>query len=178
MTYTRYMDERLATRLPETVGKILLTIILIFVSLTYFSDEHPWTIIDGADLLFHEAGHFLWAFLGQFMGILGGSLTQLLIPIGIGLYFAARKSWYSTIFCVYWLGINLVYVAIYIGDAQAMILPLINDSSIHDWNYLLTQTGLLSFDSIIGNAVRSIGALTILISEVAMGIHILRLFKA
>jgi hypothetical protein len=162
-------------RVLEIGTKTILTIILILISLPYFTADRPFTIIDGTDLLFHEAGHLIFAFAGEFIGMLGGSLIQILIPIGIGLYFAARKSWYSFLFCVYWLGINLIYVAVYISDAQSMSLPLVAGGSIHDWNYLLSKTGLLLFDQMIGNGVRGIGRLCILIAEVTMGIHLFTL---
>ena len=33
------------------------------------------------NLVFHEAGHLLFAMFGRFMSVLGGSLTQILIPV-------------------------------------------------------------------------------------------------
>lgn len=161
----------------DIAGKFIFTVVLLFVSFHYLQAALPWTVIDGADLLFHEAGHFLWAFAGQFIGILGGSLTQALIPISLGVYFFARKSWYSMLFCMYWLGINLINVGIYIGDAQSMSLPLINEGSIHDWNYLLTRTRLLPLTEIFGNTVRGLGSISMLIALAAMGFHIFTLFS-
>ena len=32
------------------------------------------------DLVFHEAGHVIFAFFGRFIAVLGGSLNQVLIP--------------------------------------------------------------------------------------------------
>ena len=36
--------------------------------------------IHGIDLIFHEAGHVIFGFFGQFLAVLGGSLMQVLIP--------------------------------------------------------------------------------------------------
>lgn len=149
----------------EIVAKSIFTLLLIIISFNYFSTEYPWTFIDGANLLFHEAGHILWTFAGEFMMFLGGSLTQVFIPIGVGLYFMTRKSWYSVLFCLYWTGINLINVGVYIGDATAMKVPLIIDSAQHDWNYLLTQSNLLSYDRFLGAIVRAMGTGSILLAE-------------
>lgn len=165
-------SPRMVDRSIEIGAKAILTIVLIAISITYFTSDHPWTIIDGTDLLFHEAGHLIFSFMGEFMMILGGSLTQLLIPLGIGLYFLLQKAKYSALFCLYWFGINLIYVGIYIADARAMALPLINENSIHDWNYLLSHLGLLNFDTVIGGFVKGLGQLSILLAELLMIIQI------
>ncbi len=36
--------------------------------------------LHGVNLVFHEAGHLIFGFFGQFVGVLGGSLNQVLIP--------------------------------------------------------------------------------------------------
>jgi len=33
-------------------------------------------ILDGANLIFHEAGHVIFAFFGEFLQFLGGSITE------------------------------------------------------------------------------------------------------
>lgn len=38
-------------------------------------------VLDGANFIFHEAGHVLFSLFGEFLGILGGSLTQVIIPV-------------------------------------------------------------------------------------------------
>lgn len=158
------------------IGKVISTLVLGFISLYYFTSDRPWTLFDAADLLIHEAGHFIWYFAGEFIAILGGSLTQLLVPIGFGIYFLLYKRWYSLLFTLYWFGINLIYVAIYISDAQAQVLPLINENLIHDWNYLLTKVGLLQHDQAIGNIIQWIGKFSIFGSLIAMVMQILKLF--
>ena len=37
-------------------------------------------ILDGANLIFHEAGHILFLFFGESLQALGGSLIQVAIP--------------------------------------------------------------------------------------------------
>jgi hypothetical protein len=49
------------------------------------------------------------------------------------------------------------------ADAQAQQLPWLSigryDSMIHDWNYLFTQLGVLSYDTVIAYVVRLTGCL-------------------
>jgi hypothetical protein len=43
-----------------------------------------------------------------------------------------------------WFGQNIINVSIYIKDAIVMQLPLLGgDSVIHDWNYILSELGIL-----------------------------------
>lgn len=42
-----------------------------------------YRFLDRVDLVFHEAGHVIFGPFGEFIGILGGSLMQVLIPAGI-----------------------------------------------------------------------------------------------
>jgi hypothetical protein len=156
----------------EIIGKIIFTILLIYLSLPYFFNNNPWTLFDSADLLIHEGGHLIFGFAGQFISIMGGSLTQILIPIAFGIYFAFKKSWYSLFFCIFWLGINLIYVAVYISDAKLMNLPLLAEGSIHDWNYLLTNTGLINSAKSIGSFVRILGQISIVIGFTGMILNI------
>ncbi|PYM31744.1 MAG: zinc ribbon domain-containing protein, partial [Candidatus Rokuibacteriota bacterium] len=36
--------------------------------------------LHGVNLIFHEAGHVIFGFLGEFIAVAGGSLNQVLIP--------------------------------------------------------------------------------------------------
>ncbi len=51
-----------------------------------------YRFLDRVDLVFHEAGHVTFGFFGEFIGILGGSLMQVLIPaIVVGYFFTHRQ---------------------------------------------------------------------------------------
>ena len=39
------------------------------------------SILHLPDLVFHEAGHVLFMLFGHFLTVLGGSLTQVLVPV-------------------------------------------------------------------------------------------------
>ena len=119
-----------------------------------------WNFIDGADLLIHEAGHVIFAFFGQFLHILGGSLTQVLLPAVFAGYFFFRRQYYSASVVLFWVAQNILYVAVYMGDSIVQQLPLLGgDGVIHDWNYLLTAMGLLKYTDILSRITYDLGLL-------------------
>jgi hypothetical protein len=129
----------------------------------------PWIFIDNLNLLIHEAGHWLWLPFGQFMSILGGSLTQILMPAMFIGYFVWKKDWFGTSFSAFWLGDNLVNVSYYVADARAMSLPLLGgDTSGHDWHNILSALNMLEIDAALGQIIRIGGYLALLIALVLL----------
>lgn len=125
---------------------------------------HPQTfhLIDYANLIFHEAGHWIFSPFGEFMAVLGGSLNQVLVPLIVAGYFFLHKQIYSGFVCLMWTGQNLTNVSAYAGDALRMRLPLLGgDSSIHDWNWLLIYTGQLRHAAGIAQSILALGWLLI-----------------
>ena len=65
------------------------------------------------------------------------------------------------------IGESLLNVSVYAGDAVLMQLPLLGgDDSIHDWNYLLDQLGLLNHASLISGLIHAAGTLFIIYATV------------
>jgi hypothetical protein len=116
-------------------------------------------VLDGFDLVVHEAGHPLFGLLGwRFLAILGGTLLQLTPPLVAAVVFWRRRQPASLAVAVAWLGVNLVHVGQYAADAQARALPLFNaDASGHDWWNLLRALGLLEQCRAIGGALGGLG---------------------
>jgi hypothetical protein len=109
-----------------------------------------WHFIDSVNLIFHEAGHAIFFFLGDFVQIAGGSLMQVLIPASVTYYFYKRKEYFSACVVLFWVGQSLVNISVYAGDAVAMQLPLLGgEGVIHDWNYLLSTLNMLSATPIV-----------------------------
>lgn len=119
-------------------------------------------ILDGANLIFHEAGHVFFSFLGEFLQFLGGSLMQVAIPAICTVYFWMLQQRSASAVTLFWMGESLTNVAIYVADAQRMELPLIGGD--HDWNYLLDRLNLLNQAVSIGRFVFLLGVLSILLS--------------
>ncbi|MBI2091259.1 MAG: hypothetical protein HYT78_21385 [Deltaproteobacteria bacterium] len=119
-------------------------------------------ILDGANLIFHEAGHVFFSFFGDFLQYLGGSLFQVALPLALTFYFWRNEQCASASVTLFWTGENLTNVAIYIADAKWMALPLIGGD--HDWNYLLGRLGLLNQAESLGRFVFVLGVFAILFS--------------
>lgn len=131
---------------------------LIFISLAcayfwYYAKTYTeWHFIDNVNLIFHEAGHAIFFFLPLFGSVLMGSAFQILLPLSIGLNFLFTNQKISASLCLLWVGQNFLNVSVYAGDAMVQALPLLGgDSVIHDWNYLLSTLGILSYtDAVAG----------------------------
>lgn len=124
----------------------------------------------GIDLVFHEAGHVIFGFFGEFLAVLGGSLTQVLIPVIATVAFVRTGQWASAAVTLFWTGQSLTDVAIYAADGRAKALPLLADGLIHDWNYLLGRLGLLQSAETVGRLIFALGSLTMLAALVLLGL--------
>jgi hypothetical protein len=124
-----------------------------------------WHFIDNVDLIFHEAGHTIFILFGDFIHIAMGSGFQVLLPLLIAGYFFLTDQKVSAAITLGWTGQNLVNVSVYARDAILMQLPLLGgDGVMHDWHYLLNQTGLLAHTATIANSIYSLGIALIVIS--------------
>src|ERR1700742_4613147 len=126
-------------------------------------DPAQWHLIDGVNLLIHEAGHVFFRLFGEFMMIAGGSLMQVIMPAAFVVYFYRREQPFSAALSLFWVGESILNVSVYAGDSIRMQLPLLGGpDTIHDWNYLLTQMGLLAATPKIAGIIRFIGTLVII----------------
>ncbi len=57
-------------------------------------DPYQWHLIDGVNLVIHEAGHIIFMPFGEFMMIAGGSLFQVIMPAAFAGYFFYHKQPY------------------------------------------------------------------------------------
>lgn len=142
-----------------------------FVASAYFlycaSLPRQMHFIDQANLIFHEAGHSIFMFFGQFIHILMGSGFQVLLPLLITAYFFYTGQRLSAAITLMWAGENLTSVSVYAGDAVAMQLPLLGgDSVIHDWHYLLSQLHALTLTPQIAETIYAAGVLVVSVGVV------------
>jgi hypothetical protein len=118
------------------------------------------------NLVFHEAGHILFIPFGHFMTVLGGSLTQVLVPlVCAGALLWQTRDPFGAAVAIWWAGENAIDVAPYIADARALQLVLLGGKTGaevegHDWEYLLNALGVAHKDHTIAAAVQAIGILT------------------
>jgi hypothetical protein len=124
-----------------------------------------WDPLDDLNLAVHEAGHLVFSAFGETLTILGGSAFQVIVPLAFVAYFARTKQRYAASVTVAWVGVNLLNVARYIGDARAQELPLLGgEDSIHDWWYLLINWDLLPRDTVSARWVHFFGVVAFLTS--------------
>ncbi|HBZ72460.1 MAG TPA: hypothetical protein DEP35_23080 [Deltaproteobacteria bacterium] len=144
-----------------TARALLLLALIPYAAWLIFAYDYHF--LDGANLLFHEAGHVFFGLFGQTLGMLGGTLGQLVFPVAAGLQFLGTGRAFDACVCGMWLGENLLNVARYMGDAQAMVLPLVG-GEIHDWNWLLSRIGLLSHCTQLAGLTHLLGSAVIVAS--------------
>jgi len=173
-----------SVRAAGVVGRGLGLVILVVLAwkvlaqgLT-FQGRGVLGFIHGIDLVFHEAGHVIFGFFGEFLAVLGGSLTQVLIPVIATVAFVRTRQWASAAVTLFWTGQSLTDVAIYAADGRARALPLLAEGLIHDWHYLLGRLGLLQSAEIVGRLIFGVGALTMLAALLLLGLEVLRRWNA
>jgi len=128
----------------------------ILAALLMFDDDGYIRIIDDANLLFHEAGHLIFGLFGDTMGLYGGTLGQLVIPIICAVAFWKQKSLVSVSVALLWVFENFFNIAGYMATARSLEVYLIGGGE-HDWTSILSRWGVLQYDTTIATIVRVIG---------------------
>jgi len=144
-------------------GKFAITGLMSFFFFYMVIKRNAWCFLDYVNLPFHEFGHILFGPFGETMQFLGGTISQLMWPFILIIYFLRRKELLSASFCLFWFGENFLNISKYIADARAMLLPLVG-GGIHDWNILLSKWGLLKYDHAIARAIFVIGSVLMTVS--------------
>ncbi len=130
------------------------------------------------DLAFHEAGHVIFGVFGQFLGALGGSLNQVLIPAVCTGYFLWHRQPAAAAVALFWVGENVVDVAIYAADGRDMKLPLLAEGLTHDWNWILSELSLRDHAEAVGRVIFTLGALVLLAALTLLALDLLRVAAA
>lgn len=165
------MDSRFE-RIPRRSlpgDKLKLGVAAAAAAYFLWAAAHPdsWRLIDGVNLVIHEAGHLVFRPFGEFLSIAGGSLFQVIVPTVFAGYFYFNRKPYSCALVLFWAGESLLNVSVYAADSVAMQLPLLGgDNSIHDWNYMLDHLGLLRQTASIALFIRALGTVVIIFAAV------------
>jgi len=143
---------------PKLVFAVVLSIYFLWIAW----DPMQGSFLDNVDLPIHETGHL----------IAGGSLFQVIFPAVFVGYFIWQKKFYSAAIVTLWVGQSILNVWVYASDAVVMQLVLTSgftgtEGSFHDWNYLLTETGLIYSTKTIAGIIRFAGTLTIIGASLA-----------
>jgi hypothetical protein len=154
--------------IPKLVFAVLLSIYFLWISW----NPMLGSFLDNVDLPIHETGHLLFRLFGEFMMIAGGSLFQVIFPAVFVGYFIRQKSYYSATIVLLWFGQSILNVWVYASDAVVMQLVLTSgftgtEGSFHDWNYLLTATGLINSTKSVAGIIRFAGTFTIIVASLS-----------
>ncbi|HXH64088.1 MAG TPA: hypothetical protein VNH42_01105 [Mariprofundaceae bacterium] len=153
------------------IGRGLLLLWLAYWSVAFIfspiaANAAGESFLHGVNLPFHEFGHILFRPFPPVITSLGGSLGQLLMPaICFFVLLLKTRDAFGAAVCLWWFGENFLDIAPYIDDARSLSLPLIGgnfgDTSpygFHDWEFILGQTGLLTYDHRFAAIAKGLGA--------------------
>jgi hypothetical protein len=147
------------------------------------ADAIGWSFMHLINLPFHEAGHIIFSFFGDFMQVLGGTLTQILIPLVCMVAFVRKNDVFGASCGLWWMGQSFIDVAPYIYDARAGELILLGGVTgqdapeYHDWHNLLGRLGILSWDHCLAYGAKIFGIVLILLSILWAGWFLLRYYQ-
>ena len=113
-------------------------------------------LLDGANLLFHEAGHPIFGMFGETMELYGGTIGQLVFPLVVTIEFWRRRATLSFAAGCLWFFENFFNIARYAADARAQVIPLVGGGD-HDWWRIFSRWGVLEYDVMIGIIIAAIG---------------------
>lgn len=130
--------------------------LLALGTLYMIASAGTWHLLDNVNLPIHETGHLVFAWGGEVITALGGTLFQLIIPLLFAWSFHRRGDATGAGATLWWAGQNCLYIARYIADAPVQELPLVGGGE-HDWAFLLAHWGVLHRADAIARAVRLAG---------------------
>ncbi|MDI1292670.1 MAG: zinc ribbon domain-containing protein [Methylobacter sp.] len=182
--------EMQQTTLADFIGRAIILAGLIIwswqlISAPIESNAVGNSFLHRVNLPFHEAGHIIFRPFGAFITSLGGTLGQLLMPsICTGVLLLKTRDPFGASVALWWVGENFLDIAPYMNDARAGQLPLLGGNfghsapyGFHDWQYLLTESGLLQYDHFLAKAVFVIGSAIMLLSLLWSGLLLVKRYK-
>lgn len=137
--------------------------ICLFPYVVWLIFSYQYHIIDGANLLFHEAGHLFFGFFGETIQFMGGTIGQLIFPIACTIGFINQEKGFEAGVTSIWIGENLMNIAAYVNDAEKQELPLVG-GGIHDWNWLLSNANMIEKCESIASIIHVIASIIVVLS--------------
>jgi len=142
----------------ERIGWLVFYGVFLVYALT---NKSGFLLIDHVNLVIHEGGHLLFGWLGRTLGLWGGTLLELLVPLALACSFVFQRHISGTAFSSFFFFENFLYISVYMADARSQGLPLVTvgDASQggHDWFNIFSSLGLLQYDTKIAGVVRLLG---------------------
>ena len=126
----------------------------------FFETAHWVPLLDGANLLIHEAGHPLFGLVVPSWTVYGGTIFQLALPLLFTRHFYQQGQVAGRAFGLLWLSENLLNIARYMADVRQQNLPLVG-GGMHDWYEILSRWALLDYDEYLAKGLRLVALLLI-----------------
>ena len=136
----------------ERRWRSLLTVLLALYGWQCLRSPESYRWLDSLDLAIHETGHLVFAFGGETLTTLGGTLGQLIVPAAFVTALWRAGDRHGATVPLWWLAQNCWNISVYIKDARTQDLPLVGGGE-HDWAMLLGQAGWLEHDQSLGGVV-------------------------
>jgi hypothetical protein len=171
------MTAAALTRLAGLLALLVLGVMIVARGLTP-SGGGVLAFVHLIDLVFHEGGHVIFGLFGRFLGVLGGSLNQVLIPAVCTGYFLWHRQPGAAAVTLFWTGESITDVAIYVADGRDMALPLLAEGLTHDWNWILSELSLRNQAPAIGRAVFGAGVAVLAAAWALLAADLWRVLKA
>ena len=150
----------------ERRWRTALTVVLAVYGWLCLISPGTYRWLDSLDLAIHETGHLVFAFDGEILAVLGGTLFQLIVPAVFAAALWRRGDRHGATVPLWWLGQNCWNISVYVRDARAEELPLVGSGE-HDWAFLLGRAGWLERDQTVGGVVYLLGVVLYAIAIVA-----------
>lgn len=146
----------------------LVVLALYAFGVSFGSMTEPPTLLHLSVILFHEAGHVLFAPFGEALRVAGGTLAQLLVPLVCVVSFVRRGDNFGAAVCALWASLSLIDASIYAWDAAHPLLPLIGGGtgadSFHDFVFLFDRYDQLERARGWAMAMKALGVLGVIAS--------------
>ncbi|PJB76936.1 MAG: zinc ribbon domain-containing protein [Acidobacteria bacterium CG_4_9_14_3_um_filter_49_7] len=165
--------------MPYMIGRGLILTIILFWGLRLIVAPIQSNTVNNSflhliNLPFHEAGHVFFRPFGRLLTSMGGSLGQLLVPLICCLVLLIKtRDPFGGAVTFWWFGENFIDLAPYVNDARRLVMPLVGGNTgrtapygFHDWQYILTETGLLKYDHFLARTFWGIGSVIMFIAVV------------
>lgn len=160
------LEAREWARGRNWIPRALLLLVCGWIFYRHLQDPMYGGIVKGLNLAIHEIGHVLFGFIGEFIGIAGGTILQLAAPLVAAWLFYRQRDFFAIAIAMCWLGTSFFDVALYAADARAGDLPLVGlggGDPEHDWFIMLAETDLLNHDETIGGIFRLFGIVSFVV---------------
>jgi hypothetical protein len=150
-----------------------------FVTRPIAAPELSQSVLYFVNTPFHEAGHIIFAIMGDFMSTAGGTLMQILMPaICAAVFLFKEYNPFGASVATWWMGQSIMSCAPYAADAQSQQLILLGGVTgrevpgYHDWNNMLGRLDLLAYDQVVAGILHFTGA-ALIVAAIAWGAYLL-----